>query len=625
MRFAHATRLSCLAAWATLFAACASGGTVAEPEVSAQEGDPAPLVGAVQEPPVAPTPVAAAPVAPAPEPAACRPLDPRPAGAFPAMPGHLATAELWLCPDAATLDELTARRDVVTGDEGPRWEGDPISVRDGLALYDKAVTGVAMMARVVPVLYPETPRLSAAQVAWLEANPTDAKAFRKLWSARGLKQWRQVQKVLKRHAGDVAALRHMLLRDGAFYVEDTQAARYAYRNFAVGLFFDTPAAWLARGATLFELRRDGEDYRFVDGPRAGSRARLLVHDRVASDRPTLERALAWDLDAMRRAAGLHSFEVETVTADLVEGTAALRHGARLQARGMRLDGRAALAMVAAPDTHAALVPAIATDLRDAAVAEGLVVAAEQLADDQLRFDEPRTEEGQQDGALRHEWRKAYFAGRTHYTFNGDRYRVFTRDGRPYLPEVCIDLVLDIAERWAGTWYASEGEVPERTAGFLDFDDYELRRRKVADVVRFARENPDKLRLTTIPGRERVPFEQRKGFYAMTRGLADRVAIGDTVVIFGLRDDERNHWHAFDVHATDPIAGRPIALVDNAGTVRIRGWFDIMRSAPRRSIRYLVRMEPSWLVGLRDGTSGAASGARLVDAAGVDLDGSVSTQ
>jgi hypothetical protein len=101
-------------------------------------------------------------------------------------------------------------------------------------------------------------------------------------------------------------------------------------------------------------------------------------------------------------------------------------------------------------------------------------------------------------------------------------------------------------------------------------------------------------------RGRVPFKNRAGFYRKLRSLAPRLQDGDILVIFGLRDDERNHWHSFYVYRTDPMDGVPILLMGNAGTARVQVWYDVMRSAPRRYLRHRVRLRHDWVRARRRG-------------------------
>jgi hypothetical protein len=73
-------------------------------------------------------------------------------------------------------------------------------------------------------------------------------------------------------------------------------------------------------------------------------------------------------------------------------------------------------------------------------------------DEGLPFDEPKTEEGQQDGILRHQWRFAYLHDREYFKFNDDRYDVFDSQGMPRVPQVCIDFMVDTFERASGNWW-----------------------------------------------------------------------------------------------------------------------------------------------------------------------------
>ena len=89
-------------------------------------------------------------------------------------------------------------------------------------------------------------------------------------------------------------------------------------------------------------------------------------------------------------------------------------------------------------------------------------------EEQLPFDEPVTEYGQQDGHMRFSWLQAYLAGRNSYTFNKDRYFVYDDQGRPKPPQVCIDFLYDTFERASGTWWQPRNLDPKRTAGRVDF-------------------------------------------------------------------------------------------------------------------------------------------------------------
>src|SRR5690606_14286373 len=68
--------------------------------------------------------------------------------------------------------------------------------------------------------------------------------------------------------------------------------------------------------------------------------------------------------------------------------------------------------------------------RKAVAVSALRDAMRAMIEEGLPFDEPKTEVGQEDGKLRPEWARAYRSGKHTYEYNGDRYDVFDRLGRP---------------------------------------------------------------------------------------------------------------------------------------------------------------------------------------------------
>jgi hypothetical protein len=109
----------------------------------------------------------------------------------------------------------------------------------------------------------------------------------------------------------------------------------------------------------------------------------------------------------------------------------------------------------------------------------------------LPFDEPVTEDGQQDGNLRPAWTWAYKQGWDSYEFNDDRYMVFDGAGRPKVPQVCIDFITDTLERASGTWWRGRDGQRERLRGKLDFETLGIEnRRSVERFVRFAKAHPE---------------------------------------------------------------------------------------------------------------------------------------
>jgi hypothetical protein len=213
----------------------------------------------------------------------------------------------------------------------------------------------------------------------------------------------------------------------------------------------------------------------------------------------------------------------------------------------------------------------------------------------LPFDEPKTEFGQEDGKLRQHWNWAYRYGRTQFEYNDDRYKVFDLVGRPRVPQVCIDFITDTFERAGGSWFRPRGEARERIPGNLDFSQLGIdNERSVERFVEFAKAHPDWFDVFDVPEEERVPYARRADFFAHLYEHRDRYRPGDIVTIYGLRDDDKMHYHSFFVYDRDPVTGAPSLVAANAGRPRIRPWEAEMITAPLRSIRARIRPKLDWL-------------------------------
>jgi hypothetical protein len=220
---------------------------------------------------------------------------------------------------------------------------------------------------------------------------------------------------------------------------------------------------------------------------------------------------------------------------------------------------------------------------------------QQQIDEDLPFDEPHTEYGQQDGKLRQEWTWAYRFGRTHFDFNDDRYRVFDWQGRPRVPQVCIDFITDTWERSSGSWYRPRGEQRSRVHGRLDLTGYGIDNvRSVESLVDFASRHPEWFEVRHLPEEERIPLIRRTDFYDYLFSHRDDFRPGDVVTILGLRDDQKLHYHSFFVYGADPVTGMPIMVAANAGRPRVRAWDVEMANAPLRSIKTRIRPRIEWL-------------------------------
>ncbi len=390
--------------------------------------------------------------------------------------------------------------------------------------------------------------------------------------------------------------RAVLLREGYLYSESPDLAAAFVDFVELHHLFDEPELTIQRGAEVLHAKK-GQSFWYVysDGPESGQRARILLLDRVWPTGKDPGPSLAYDVRKVAATAGFERMKVERITSRHV--VAKLRYGtdwvpALLSSHGARLELDCE---AIPPDRREPVARARALTLRRQGVLEVLRSAMVAMVGEALPFDEPRTEEGQQDGNLRPAWRWAYTHGWDSYKFNDDGYTVFDLQGRPKIPQVCIDFITDTIERASGTWWTNRDSERQRVRGGIDFDDVGIENRRSVDVfIRFAEEHPEWFDVVRLADDDRVRFIDRPAFFAHLARHADRYLPGDVVTIHGPRSDGENHWHSFFVYDWDPVTGMPILLASNAGRPRIRTWEGEMRAAPRRSIFARIRPRLDWL-------------------------------
>jgi len=394
---------------------------------------------------------------------------------------------------------------------------------------------------------------------------------------------------------DPALAREVFLLEGYLYSESPELAALFVNHLSLGHLFHESELSLLRGRSVWKLRRHTGDYEFEDGPQRGQRATLLLFDRVQVAGSDAGPALHLDV----RAAAAQSLSDELRIDRLTEEGAvvALRFGsdwipAALTRKGVELE---LACQQVPPSLRERVALAQARARRRGRLTEALSRVVQNEVEEGLPFDEPRTEEGQQDGQLRPAWRRAYLDGQDRYTFNDDTYWVFDGQGRPHVPQVCIDFVTDTLERASGGGFRPRGERREYVHGRLDFDVFSLEnRRSVETFVSFARAHPEWFEFTETPPEARVPFRERVAFFRDIYERRDEYRPFDIVTIFGLRSDGKLHYHSFFVADRDPVTGAPIAVAANAGRPRIRSWENEMQNAPARAVFAHIRPKLPWL-------------------------------
>jgi len=403
------------------------------------------------------------------------------------------------------------------------------------------------------------------------------------------------ERVLGKVKKSALLAREVFLTEGYLYSERPELAALYVNYLALGLLFHEPVLRLARGADVWSLKRQGGDYEYADGPERGQRARLLLFDRVFVPGHEPGPALHADLRLAAAQSLSDEIKLERITEQGV--AAALRYGKEWLPAALKRSGNALqLDCQRLPlGLREAVSQARALARRRAHVTEVLARVVKNEVEEGLPFDEPKTEEGQQDGQLRPAWRRAYLDGLDRYEFNDDTYWVFDARGRPRVPQVCIDFVTDTLERASGARFGARGEPRQFVRGALDFDVFGLdNRRSVETFVSFARAHPEWFELSETRPEERLPFRERTAFFRDIYEHRDEYRPFDIVTVFGLRSDGKLHHHSFFVADRDPVTGMPIAVVANAGRPRVRSWENELQNAPQRAILAHIRPKLPWL-------------------------------
>lgn len=410
--------------------------------------------------------------------------------------------------------------------------------------------------------------------------------------------WRAVADFREQLEDRKALAREVFLPDGYLYSEDPNLAFALVSQVKPKELFDSDNLWIQRGALVMHARRDAKDgYVYLDGPEVGNRVRLLHLDRLG-DGEVPTTALHRDFRILRGQLYFEQARIRHVTASTI--VADLRYGEMwiptlLGNEGARLT---VLAEAVEPQLVQQLEQTRDRLRRKLLAVSALRKAMQAMISEALPFDEPKTEVGQEDGKLRPEWEAAYKAGRTIYTYNEDQYPVFDTMGRPRVPQVCIDFMIDTFERAGGSWWQPRSaQVRERTKGRLDLSDLSRSRlRQTAYLRELAAERSDMFEVRDFAESERIELGYKDTFFAWLSKNVREFEAGDMIIIRGLTpwDEVEQHTHSFFVYETDPISGVPIAIAGNAGPANLWSWETEARRTPKRTVRARIRPKLEWL-------------------------------
>ena len=554
---------------------------------------------ATPEPEPEPEPEAPAPEPePEPEPEPVPPAPPDPWSGADCLPVDGLEPFTVICRDDETARAYAASHAEPLPAAAPVPEGfaDPVTPNEGLAIYRRARQRFAPNSKFVPIVFHETPPMSAAQWRYFAKHRDAWDEAQHYWSdvRKQNGQYRRLYRRYIKSGSDRERLRNIVLRDGYLFTEDRRLSRRIYKAVRLKHLFAEPEIFLRRGDEVVKLERRRRGYVYAEGPRKGRKAGILLFDRVSLRREDLLAPRHWDLQAVRYGLGLYTMDIDDPGQTTLPFRSSFLSGEEVRGVLFHKDGRTAVAVAGLPPErwqtlHGENRRRIQARLR-------ILDAAEAFADEWIRFDEPDIEFGQEDGKLREAWIEAYKEREDRYEYNGVQYRVFSGHGTPIPPQVCIDFLMDSVERASGNWWRPRGSRPSRTKGSVRWGDYDgLRSRSVLSLIRFARHNPEIFEAYRVPTSKEVKFETGKRFYRNLEKFPVDFREADMVVIWGYREDEKRHYHSFFVHEIDPLDGFPLVLSDNAGLAAIRVWHDIMRTAPQRYVHYRLRLRDEWLL------------------------------
>lgn len=214
----------------------------------------------------------------------------------------------------------------------------------------------------------------------------------------------------------------------------------------------------------------------------------------------------------------------------------------------------------------------------------------------LPFDEPKREFGLQlDGSLRPAWEQAYRRGQSSYTFNGDKY-VTMYEGRPFVPQVCADFIVDTIDRTAGTWYLPTLKDPGKTMGRHDIrmlmSTVKLDPRRLNELVQYFKQNPQSYQIIFEGNGPKLSETKR----ARTWMKQLQVQAGDIVIIRGKvpwDNGREEHNHSMFVTGLNEngevqlVTGNPVWPIERS--LAIEG-----NRTPKRRIVYIVRLTDEFL-------------------------------
>lgn len=464
-------------------------------------------------------------------------------------------------------------------------------------LFDEHRAELLARARSAPIVFRQRPR-----------DPAPGSAIVEELRASLLKEEDPapaILEVLRRTRGNYPLRREVFLSEHYLYAETPVLALRLSQVLRLDHLFSKAEGELVieRGTETFTVKRNEGMYFLPpltdDDPNATHQPRvasLLLFDRVRTTSEVFGPPLHLDLRPLERQLGFSTARITTWSKDALVADLST-YGTKSRAVFTFLGTEARLECETPGETPISdLATARKNFHLDQELIDPVLEAAHEMIFRQLPFDEPKTEEGQQDGLLRMHFKQAYQHYAHTYEFNGDSYYIFDGYGRPRLPQVCIDFITDAFDWGTGGHWPERGKKREYVRGALNFASMGMENaRSVENLADFASQHPEWFDVLWLPEEERVKFRHRTKFFQHLARHSERYQRGDIVFIYGLRDDGKFHYHSFLIDEKDPVTGMPTVVLANAGPPQARSWEGEMQNAPGRSIVARVRVRRNVLL------------------------------
>ncbi len=437
---------------------------------------------------------------------------------------------------------------------------------------------VTAEAKVRPVIYLKRPHASE--------DPKAASDLSRLLQQK--RPRKAVREILSEYANDKPFLRKMFLPEGYLFSDNAEIATAMAQETRLTDLYDEPIVYRQKNNITERLVRRGDH--FVDPD--GAEATIYLNDRTALKSTFFSAPIHLDIKAVIQSTGAVRVLPKIVDRTAAEVDLIFPSGNRYPALISLVDDQTQVTCIEGDEDQLRKEKMSAEIFR--VRHEKIVEAVRNLVAERPIFDEPKDEgeDVQEDGELRVAWKEAYFSHKKKFKYREVEYEVFDKAGNPIPPEVCVDFIVDTWERAFGTWYAKRSKPPSRIPGEIDFYAVaNLSRRHIASILTYALSEDTPFERYDVPQRKWIPLASYRRFIKNLVKLSLHFRVGDLLVIHGLRDeDEQEHFHTVLILSMDPITGIPVEVADNQGRPRISTLKTAMRAAPRRSIKYRLRLD-----------------------------------